>query len=136
MTKGLPFVTMKVATSLDGKLATYTGEIQWITEEEARFDVHRERHVHDAILVGVQTVIADDPSLTTRLPSGGKNPLRVVLDTNLRTPMDAKLVRDGEGPTVIFVGTGVKDERLELFTAFSHVAILRAETAPDSHRTS
>jgi len=134
MTKGLPFVTMKVATSLDGKIATYTGESQWITGEEARFDVHRERHVHDAILVGVQTVIADDPSLTTRLPSGGKNPLRVVLDTNLRTPMDAKLVRDGEGPTVIFVGNGVKDERLELFTAFSQVEIIKAETKRVSPR--
>lgn len=66
-----PFVTIKTAMSLDGKTATVTGESKWITGEEARADVHQYRHTHDAILVGVNTVIADNPHLTTRIPNGG-----------------------------------------------------------------
>jgi diaminohydroxyphosphoribosylaminopyrimidine deaminase/5-amino-6-(5-phosphoribosylamino)uracil reductase len=86
---GLPFVTLKSAISLDGKTATVTGESKWITGEEARNDVHQYRHQHDAILVGVNTLIKDNPTLTTRLASGGKNPVRIILDTHLRTPKDA-----------------------------------------------
>lgn len=69
---GLPYVTLKTAVSLDGKTATVSGESKWITGEEARADVHQFRHQHDGILVGVNTVITDNPSLTTRLPGGGK----------------------------------------------------------------
>ena len=68
-----PFVTIKTAMSLDGKTATVTGESKWITGEEARADVHQYRHTHDAILVGVNTVIADNPHLTTRIPNGAKS---------------------------------------------------------------
>ena len=75
-----PYVTLKSATTLDGKTATITGKSKWITGEAAREDVHRYRHTHDAILVGIGTVLADNPSLTTRLPNGGKNPIRIVLD--------------------------------------------------------
>lgn len=96
-----PFVTLKSATSLDGKIATVLGESKWITSEDARFDAHKYRHLHDAILVGIGTVLADNPSLTTRLPQGGKNPIRVVLDSSLRTPLDANVVTDGEAPTWI-----------------------------------
>src|SRR5690625_1050476 len=78
ITTQTPFVTVKTAISLDGKTKTATGESKCITGEEARLDVHRYRHVHDAILVGVNTVIADNPSLTTRLPNGGKNPVRTI----------------------------------------------------------
>jgi diaminohydroxyphosphoribosylaminopyrimidine deaminase/5-amino-6-(5-phosphoribosylamino)uracil reductase len=98
---GRPFVTLKAATSLDGKIATSTGESQWITSEPARLDVHKLRHQSDAILVGVGTVLKDDPSLTTRLPNGGKNPIRVILDSNLRTPLDSKVVTDGLAETWI-----------------------------------
>src|SRR5690625_6498817 len=80
--------------SLDGKIATKTGESKWITGETARFDAHAYRHSHDGILVGVETVIADDPSLTTRLKTGaGRNPVRIILDTHLRTPLDRKSTR-------------------------------------------
>ncbi|WP_332697396.1 bifunctional diaminohydroxyphosphoribosylaminopyrimidine deaminase/5-amino-6-(5-phosphoribosylamino)uracil reductase RibD [Halalkalibacter lacteus] len=96
-----PYVTLKSATTLDGKTATVTGKSKWITGEEAREDVHRYRHTHDAILVGIGTVLADNPSLTTRLPNGGKNPIRVVLDRSLRIPVEAKLVQDQEAPTWI-----------------------------------
>lgn len=93
-------VTLKLATSLDGRIATATGESKWITGEAAREQGHRLRADHGAVLVGVQTVLADDPELTARLPGRAvKQPLRVVLDSRLRTPETAKLA--GEGTLVL-----------------------------------
>ncbi|MCT2534905.1 bifunctional diaminohydroxyphosphoribosylaminopyrimidine deaminase/5-amino-6-(5-phosphoribosylamino)uracil reductase RibD [Aquibacillus koreensis] len=87
-----PYVTLKAAMTLDGKTATSSGDSKWITSEEARLDVHKERDIHDAILVGSQTVIKDNPQLTTRLPQGGKNPIRIILDTNLSIHDDARIL--------------------------------------------
>lgn len=93
-------VTLKLATSLDGRIATATGESQWITGEAAREQGHRLRAAHDAVLAGVQTVLADDPRLTVRLPGRPVDqPLRVVLDSRLRTPETAKLA--GEGTLIL-----------------------------------
>ncbi|MDF0726157.1 bifunctional diaminohydroxyphosphoribosylaminopyrimidine deaminase/5-amino-6-(5-phosphoribosylamino)uracil reductase RibD [Cytobacillus sp. S13-E01] len=114
--KKLPYVTLKAATSLDGKIATAKGESKWITGPEARLDVHKYRHQHDAILVGVNTVIADDPSLTTRLPNGGKNPIRVIMDTHLRTPLNSKVITDGEALTWLIVGNQIKEEVKKRYT--------------------
>ena len=83
---GKPYVTLKAASTLDGRLSTQTGDSKWITSVASRTDVHHLRHTHDAILVGVQTVLHDNPFLTTRLPLGGKNPIRIILDRRLRTP--------------------------------------------------
>jgi len=97
-----PWVTMKAAISLDGKIATRTGQSKWITGEDARRRGHELREEHDAILVGVETVLADDPRLTRRL---GLNPsdalLRVILDSRLRTPNVAKVVQTDPDQTLI-----------------------------------
>lgn len=88
---GRPYVTMKFAMTMDGKIATRTGKSQWITGEAARRRVHEDRHQYSAIMVGVGTVIEDDPLLTCRLENG-RNPLRIVCDTNLRTPLSSRIV--------------------------------------------
>lgn len=98
---GRPLVVLKYAMTLDGKLAAYTGASQWITGPEARAHVHRQRGRYRAILVGVGTVLADDPQLTCRL-EGGRSPLRIICDTHLRTPLTAQAVRTaGEVPTLL-----------------------------------
>jgi diaminohydroxyphosphoribosylaminopyrimidine deaminase / 5-amino-6-(5-phosphoribosylamino)uracil reductase len=125
---GLPFVTLKTAISLDGKIATVAGESQWITSAESRKDVHQFRHIHDAILVGVNTVIKDNPSLTARLEGGGKNPIRVILDTRLRTPQDSAVVNDKQAPTIIVTGAEAEPTRVKQFSA-KGIEIIKLATA-------
>jgi diaminohydroxyphosphoribosylaminopyrimidine deaminase/5-amino-6-(5-phosphoribosylamino)uracil reductase len=86
-----PSVTLKLATSLDGRIATASGESKWITGGEARAEVHKLRAAHDAIIVGSETVIADDPELTARGVEIDHQPLRIVADSRGRTPATAKL---------------------------------------------
>ena len=101
ITTGKPFVVLKYAMTLDGKLAAYTGVSQWITGEVARAHVQTQRGRYRAIMVGVGTVIGDDPRLTCRA-EGGRNPLRVICDTNLRTPLSAVVVQTAAlNPTLI-----------------------------------
>lgn len=96
-----PFIISKVAMTLDGKIATYNGHSKWITGEKSREKVHHLRNEVDSILVGIGTVLADDPQLTTRLPFGGENPIRIILDSQLRTPLDAKITDCSEAKTWI-----------------------------------
>jgi len=112
---GRPFVILKGALSLDGKIATMGGVSRWITGEEARRHVHRLRNQVDAVLVGIGTVLRDDPLLTTRLPNRkGKDPIRVIVDSQARTPLNAQVLRSGSPSlTIIAVSEGVPEDRLE-----------------------
>ena len=96
-------VTLKLATSLDGRIATATGESRWITGEASRLEVHRLRAGHDAVVVGIETALADDPELTVRLEGhSGPQPARVVMDTRQRLPVSSRLARTArEIPTFL-----------------------------------
>jgi diaminohydroxyphosphoribosylaminopyrimidine deaminase / 5-amino-6-(5-phosphoribosylamino)uracil reductase len=128
MTHKTPYVTLKSAVTLDGKTAASSGDSKWITSEESRLDVHYDRHRHDAILVGVNTIIRDNPHLTTRLPQGGKNPIRIILDTKLRTPLEAHVVNDNESKTLIITSASVMDdEKIPFLEAGCEVISLQEE---------
>lgn len=115
---GLPFVALKTAMSLDGKIATFTGASQWITGEAARQRVHEYRDVYDGILAGIGTVLSDDPSLTARLEGGaGKNPVRIISDSMARTPVQARLMTDGAAPVLIAVTEAAPAGRVEALKA-------------------
>ncbi|EGA90909.1 riboflavin biosynthesis protein RibD [Planococcus donghaensis MPA1U2] len=123
-----PFVTLKAASTLDGKIATHSLDSKWITAEEARLDVHLMRSQHMAILVGVGTVIEDDPELTARI-SNGRNPIRIVLDSTLRIPLDSKLVTDGIVDTWIFTSQNYDAEKRQ---ALEELGVLIFETSHDT----
>ncbi len=99
---GKPFVLLKLAQTLDGKVATCTGQSQWITGREARTRSHQMRCESDGVLVGVGTVLADDPELTVR-HVGGRQPRRIILDSTGRTPVNARIFSTGEAPPVIYM---------------------------------
>ena len=97
-------VTLKVAITLDGKIATASGHSKWITGEAARQKVHELRNQNDAVLVGINTVIADDPELTVRGISNGNSPVRIVLDSMARIPENSKIFKSDGTPVIIFTG--------------------------------
>jgi diaminohydroxyphosphoribosylaminopyrimidine deaminase/5-amino-6-(5-phosphoribosylamino)uracil reductase len=104
-----PFVVLKCAATLDGRIATRRGDSKWVTGPQARAYVHHLRHCLDAIMVGIGTVRADDPSLTTRLPdSKGRDPQRIILDTHLSIAPDAKVLRQQSDSDTILVTAKVK----------------------------
>jgi diaminohydroxyphosphoribosylaminopyrimidine deaminase/5-amino-6-(5-phosphoribosylamino)uracil reductase len=114
---GLPMVTLKLASTLDGRIATRTGESRWITGPSARRAVHALRGRHDAVLVGSGTLLADDPDLTCRLPGAALLPIvRVVADARLRTPPRAKLF-DNAAPVWIATRTGHPEATMEALRA-------------------
>jgi diaminohydroxyphosphoribosylaminopyrimidine deaminase/5-amino-6-(5-phosphoribosylamino)uracil reductase len=113
ITRRLPLITLKLAASFDGSIATSTGDSRWITEEAARRYVHQLRNRVDAVLVGVDTVIADDPRLTCRLP-GGRDPLRIVLDSHLRIPLAARLFHQrGPEKTIVIAGARASAKKVK-----------------------
>jgi len=102
ITQGTAYLTLKLAMSLDGRIATRTGASRWITSPESRARGHRLRAVHDAVLVGVSTIVADDPQLTVREGPPARNPIRVVVDSALRIPLSSIVVATAtEIPTCV-----------------------------------
>jgi diaminohydroxyphosphoribosylaminopyrimidine deaminase/5-amino-6-(5-phosphoribosylamino)uracil reductase len=114
VTTGLPHVTLKIGMSLDGKTATRSGDARWITGEESRRRVHELRNVSDAVLVGIGTILADDPDLTTRLPGiECHHPDRVVIDSHLRIPNKSRvLAHRNKGRTILVAGPHAPQARV------------------------
>ncbi len=106
-----PFVTLKFAQTIDGRIATASGHSRWISSEASLRYAHRERSLHDAVLVGAGTVLKDDPELTVRL-ARGRNPLRIVLDSSLQTPLRAKVLKDqGQAKTLVVTAVRGRSEK-------------------------
>ena len=132
VTQRRPMITLKLATSLDGRIAAAGGDSKWITGEHARAVAHRLRASHDAVLVGSGTALADDPVLTCRLPGmEAWSPIRIVADSGLRLPMTAELVRTAhEIPTWVITRLGSDDGRRRALLAAGVQVI---EVAPDAN---
>ncbi|MFC2067386.1 bifunctional diaminohydroxyphosphoribosylaminopyrimidine deaminase/5-amino-6-(5-phosphoribosylamino)uracil reductase RibD [Chloroflexota bacterium] len=112
ITAGIPLVTLKFAQTLDGRIAAASGKSQWISSAESRRVAHKLRAVSDAVMVGIGTVLADDPQLTVRMVRG-KNPARVILDSRLRIPLDAKVLQgQDEAATIIATTSRADGEKL------------------------
>src|SRR5699024_7662399 len=109
--KKIPFVTMKAAVSLDGKIAAATGDSKWITSPESRQNVHQLRHEHDAVRGGIHTSIHASPRLRTRVRRAGKRPIRVRLDSHLRLALDADVVTEEGSSTIICGGNGLNQQK-------------------------
>jgi diaminohydroxyphosphoribosylaminopyrimidine deaminase/5-amino-6-(5-phosphoribosylamino)uracil reductase len=107
---GLPLVTLKFAQTLDGKIATVTGDSKWISNPSSLRFAHRLRSIHDAVLVGVETIIRDDPRLTVRLVTG-KSPLRIVADSRLRIPLGCKVLGKRSASSTVIATTSLSDQR-------------------------
>lgn len=108
-----PHVTLKIATSLDGRIATASGESRWITGEEARAAVHRLRAEHDGVLIGAETAVVDDPELTVRLDQTPvKQPLRIVLDSRLRVAPSSRLLKTLAIAPLLIIGARDADRSL------------------------
>ena len=105
---GIPFVTLKFAQTLDGRIATYTGDSKWISSQPSLKWAHRLRSLHDAVLVGVGTVLRDDPQLTVRLVKG-RNPTRVITDSRLRIPLSSRILKDLESAPTFVAATAQAD---------------------------
>lgn len=111
-----PFVALKYAMTADGKIAANSGKSQWITGETAREHVHELRNYYKGILVGIGTVLADDPMLTCRIP-GGRNPVRIVCDSSLRIPLECRLVNSVDEAPVIVACTKADPEKRKALEA-------------------
>ncbi|MEW6523616.1 MAG: bifunctional diaminohydroxyphosphoribosylaminopyrimidine deaminase/5-amino-6-(5-phosphoribosylamino)uracil reductase RibD [Bacillota bacterium] len=128
ITTRIPFSVLKAAVSLDGKIATRTGQSKWITGEEARQAARRLRGVYDAVLVGVNTVLADDPLLTART-SGSREPARVILDSSARTPPSARVLGQPGCTLIAVTDQAWRDKIRELEDAGAEVLVLARDSS-------
>ncbi len=136
MQQGRPFVRCKLAMSLDGKTALSDGDSKWISSAESRMDVQKLRARSSAIMTGIGTVIADDPSMNVRLPETsewaehGQQPLRVILDSRLETPHDAKIL-SLPGDVIIFHASDDKENKQNLENTGAELVSVKAKRGPD-----
>jgi diaminohydroxyphosphoribosylaminopyrimidine deaminase / 5-amino-6-(5-phosphoribosylamino)uracil reductase len=130
ITTGNPFVTLKAAMTLDGKIATRSGASRWISNEKSREFVHRLRRMNDAVLIGVGTVLADNPAITARLPEAGRTPLRIVVDSQARTPVSARLVAEQPEKTLLVASSAADTTRI-LRLRDVGVEVLMLEPTPE-----
>lgn len=127
-----PRVTLKLATSLDGRIALANGASQWITGPESRAEVHRLRAAHDAVVTGIGTILADDPLLSARIEGETPDqPRRIVLDTHLKISPEARILNDAEGgPVTVFCGGGVPVHLRDRIAAKAEVVALNRYDGP------
>jgi len=123
----MPYVTVKIAQSLDGKIATSTGDSKWITNEKCRLYVQRLRADSDVVLTGINTIIKDDACLLPRIKTK-KNPVRVILDTNLRIPLKAKIIKTAKISDVIIFTSSSSDLQKKMILQGKGVKVLMAKT--------
>lgn len=114
ITKNIPYIAMKYAMTMDGKIATFTGDSKWVTGEEARQHVHQLRKRYSAIMIGIGTVLVDDPMLNCRIEKG-VDPVRVICDSHLRIPLESQIVKTAKHiPTIVAYATGDEDKEKKL----------------------
>lgn len=132
ITTKLPFVCMKYAMTLDGKIATHTGDSKWISNEESRKYVHHLRNIYDGILVGIGTVLSDNPMLNTRLDDiDKKDPIRIVVDGKLDLPLDSNIVKtSSEQETMVFTST-IRDQEKANFLINAGIKLIEVSGKPD-----
>lgn len=126
----IPFVTLKGAISLDGKVATKTGESRWITSEKSRNLVHKLRNIYDAVIVGVGTVIKDDPLLTTRGIKNSRNPIRIIVDSRLSIPLNSKIVESAKNmniPTIIYTTSLALSSKIKELSSYGLEVVITEE---------
>ena len=126
ITTKLPFVIMKTAMTLDGKIATHSGKSKWITSEGSRRLVHLIRNEVDAVMVGIGTLIKDDPSLTTRLPDGeGRDAIRIILDRHARILLDSKVLnQESDARTIVAVTSSAPEDKIEQIKQKAEVIVI------------
>ena len=129
ITSRLPWVTLKTAMTLDGKIAARSGDSKWISGESSRELVHTLRHRHQGIMVGVETVIADNPQLTTRLSVPGLHPVRIVVDSKLRIPLDSRVVTERDARTLIITTQSASIEQMMKLNALG-VDVMKCGDGP------
>lgn len=121
ITTGLPYVVLKSASSMDGKIATREGHSQWITGESARSFGHQLRNIYDGIMVGIGTVLADDPQLTCRVDNG-RDPIRIIVDSKLSISPEAKMLNlDSAAPTIIATTQDISQEKYKRLTSKAEI---------------
>ncbi len=126
----IPYVTMKTACSLDGKIASRSGDSKWISNDASRQLVHAMRHQHQAIMVGIETVLADNPSLSTRLSVPSHQPIRIIVDSQLRTPNKAAVLTTDEVNRTIILTTELASAQRQLELLAKGVQIIRCGAGP------